>query len=118
MSWGAMEEHRMRSQYLAAIAIIAACAGAGWAVQSVRTADYCPQPSPASVAMLFAPCQAFDTAMGHVVTREEAVRMGLLKPAKQPVQSVPNQEQPAPTPAQVAERLLLAKEHATVGVAR
>jgi len=56
--------------------------------------------------------------MGHAVTREEAVRMGLLTPATQPVQSVPNQEQPAPTPAQVAERLLLAKEHATVGVAR
>ena len=110
----------MKSQYLAAIAITAVCAGAGWAVQSVRTADYCPQPSAASVATLFAPCQAFDTAMGHAVTREEAVRMGFLTRAAQPVQSVPNQEQPAPTPAQVVAQghQQLAKERATVGVAK
>jgi hypothetical protein len=110
----------MKSQYLAAIAITAVTAGAAWAVHLVGTAEYCPQPSAASVAMLFAPCQAFDTAMGHAVTREEAVRMGLLKPATQPVQSVPNQEQPAPTPAQVVaqEHQQLAKERATVGAAR
>jgi hypothetical protein len=108
----------MRSQYLAGIVIAALATGIASAAYSFRSSDYCPQPSAASVAMLFAPCQAFDTAMGHAVTREEALRMGLLTPATQPVQSVPNQEQPAPTPAQVAERLLLAKERATVGVAR
>jgi hypothetical protein len=108
----------MRSRYLAGIVIAALATGIASAAYSIRSSDYCPQPSAASVAMLFAPCQAFDTAMGHAVTREEAVRTGLLTPATQPVQSVPNQEQPAPTPAQVAERLLLAKERATVGVAR
>lgn len=39
---------------------------------------------PASVATLFAPCQAFDTAMGHKVTKKEAVQMGLLRPDAQP----------------------------------
>jgi hypothetical protein len=107
-----------RSQYLAAIAITAVTAGAAWAVHSVGTAEYCPQPSAASVAMLFAPCQAFDTAMGHAVTREEAVRMGLLPPTPGPA-STPAKE-PAPTPAQVVAQdfQTMAQEHATVGVAR
>jgi len=65
---------------LAAIAIATAvAAGAGLAVNHVRGTDYfCPPPSVASVATLFAPCQAFDTAMGHRITRKEAVQMGLL----------------------------------------
>ena len=30
------------------------------------------------MAALFAPCQAFDTAAGHAVTEDQAVKMGLL----------------------------------------
>jgi hypothetical protein len=93
----------MRTEYLAAIAIAALSAGAAFAVYSVKTDDYCPQPSAASVAALFAPCQAFDTAMGHAVTKKEAVMMGLLAPTGQPT----------PPPA----TQLAAQEHATVGVA-
>jgi len=71
----------MSIQHLAVIAIATAvAAGAGLAIQSVRGTDYyCPPPSAASVAMLFAPCQAFETAMGHKITKKEAVQMGLLK---------------------------------------
>ena len=92
----------MRTEYLAGIAILAVAAGVGLAVQSVRTDDYCPQPSATSVAALFAPCQAFDTANGYSVTKEQAVRMGLLTPA----------EQRLPPAVQLA-----AHEHATVGMA-
>jgi hypothetical protein len=92
----------MRTEYLAGIAILAVVAGAGLAIQSVRTNDYCPRPSATSVAALFAPCQAFDTAIGHSVSKKEAVMMGLLTPA----------EQPAPPATQLA-----AQEHATVGMA-
>ena len=86
----------MKDLFVAVIAIVAAVAGL--AVYFVKGTDYyCPQPSAASVATLFAPCQAFDAAMGHKVTKKEAVMMGLLTPAE-------------PTsPA--------TKEHATVGVA-
>jgi hypothetical protein len=45
---------------------------------------YCPSPSAASVATLFAPCQAFNSAMGHPVSKQEAVKMGLLTPDEQP----------------------------------
>ena len=70
---------------LAALAIaIAVAAGAGLAIYSVRGTDYyCPSPSPASVATFFAPCQAFDTAMGHKISKEESVQMGLLTPEEQ-----------------------------------
>ena len=61
----------------------------------------CPPLSLASVATLFAPCLAFDSAMGRRVTKQEAVLMGLLTPAE------------PTTPA----TQLAAKEHATVGVA-
>ena len=64
--------------------------------------DYCPQPSAASVAKLFAPCQAFESAIGHAITKKEAVQMGLLTPDEQP-------ERPATQ--------LAAGEHATVGLA-
>jgi hypothetical protein len=91
----------MRTEYLAAIAIAALSAGAGLAFQSVRTNDYCPQPSAASVAALFAPCQAFDTAIDHSVTKKQAMMMGLLTPT----------EQRMPPAVQSA-----AREHATVGL--
>ena len=75
----------MSTQSLAVIAIAAAvAAGAGHAIRSVGGTDYyCPPPSAASVATLFAPCQAFDTAMGRKITKKEAVRMGLLKPKEE-----------------------------------
>jgi hypothetical protein len=78
----------MKDGDLAAIAIATAvAAGAGLAVYSVKGTDYyCPPPSAASVATLFAPCQAFDTAMGHKVTKKEAVQMGLLTPDEQSTQ--------------------------------
>ena len=48
-------------------------------IEYVRGTDcYCPPATAASVETLFAPCQAFDTAMGHKITRKEAVQMGLL----------------------------------------
>ena len=75
----------MKTEYLAAIVIAVLAAGAGLAAYSARgQADFCPQPSAASVTALFAPCQTFDTAMGHAVSKPEAVRMGLLTPAEQP----------------------------------
>jgi hypothetical protein len=77
----------MRTEYLAFIALAAFTAGAGLAANSVRgQADFCAQPSAASVTALFAPCQTFDAAMGHVVTKKEkeAVQMGLLTPDEQP----------------------------------
>jgi hypothetical protein len=40
--------------------------------------------SAASVATLFAPCQAFESAMGHRVSKQEAVQIGLLTPDEQP----------------------------------
>lgn len=86
----------MRTEYLAALVIAAFAAGAGLAAYSVRDqADFCPQPSAASVTTLFAPCQVFDTAMGRAVSKPEAVRLGLLTP----------DEQPAPPATQLAARL-------------
>ena len=50
---------------------------------SVRQGDqYCPSPSAASVAALFAPCQAFESAMGREVSKQEAVKMGLLRSSR------------------------------------
>jgi hypothetical protein len=66
---------------LFAICGVAIGAGAIW---SHPGGDYCPNPSAASVTALFAPCQAFDSAMGREVTRQEAVQMGLLIPAQRP----------------------------------
>jgi hypothetical protein len=57
----------------------------GLGAYSVRSGDeYCPSPSAASVATLFAPCQAFESAMGRKVSKQEAAQMGLLTPAEQP----------------------------------
>ena len=35
------------------------------------------------MAALFAPCQAFDTAFGHAVTEDQAVKMGLLNSSQE-----------------------------------
>jgi len=92
----------MKDLFVAAIAIVAAVAGL--AVYLVKGTDYyCPQPSAASVATLFAPCQAFDTAMGHKVTKTEAVQMGLLKTDEQT--SIAHDKPPAAPVAQLAARL-------------
>jgi hypothetical protein len=93
----------MRTGDLAAITIATVAAGAaGLAIYSVRGTDYyCPPPSAASVAALFAPCQAFDTAMGHKVTKKEAVQMGLLTPDMQPAE--PADMQSAEPAARLAE---------------
>jgi hypothetical protein len=115
---GAMERTvAMRTAYLASIATVALGAIVGSAVYSIGTADYCPQPSPSSVATLFAPCQAFDAAMGRSITKKEAAQMGLLKTDGRP--AVAPARQPEPTPAQlVAEDFqIIAQERATVGVA-
>jgi len=51
----------------------------GLGAYSIRPDDkYCPSPSAALVAALFAPCLAFDRAMGREVSKKEAVQMGLL----------------------------------------
>jgi hypothetical protein len=97
-----MEIIAMRTEDLAVIVIMAVAAGVGLAYSVKNEPAYCPEPSAASVATLFAPCQAFESAMGHRVTKQEAVQMGLLAPS----------EQPTPPTAQLA-----AQEHATVGVA-
>ena len=91
----------MKTEDLAVIVIMAVAAGVGIAYSVMSEPGYCPPPSPASVATLFAPCQAFESAMGHRVTRQEAVMMGLPTPGE---------------PTSPATQLA-AKEHATVGVA-
>ena len=75
----------MKSEYLAAalLAIVAVAISVG--ANSVQpSSNYCPNPSAASVTALFAPCQAFDSAMGHPVSKQEAVQMGVLMPDEQP----------------------------------
>ncbi len=82
----------MRTEYLVAVAAVASTVAGGLAVYSVSSqSDYCPQPSATSVTALFAPCQTFDTAMGHAVSKPEAVRMGLLAPEEQPASPVVTQ---------------------------
>ena len=84
----------MKTEYLAAIAIAGFTAGAGFAAYSVRgQADFCPQPSAASVTALFAPC----------LTKEEPVQMGLLTPDEQAVLT-PEQQRVWPATL-VADRL-------------
>jgi hypothetical protein len=82
----------MRTEDLAVVVIMAAAAGAGLAYSIKSEPGYCPQPSAASVATLFAPCQAFESAMGHRVTKQEAVQMGLLAPDAQPSPGYPRTE--------------------------
>jgi hypothetical protein len=95
----------MRTEDLGVTAIMAVAAVVGIA-RSVKneTAYYRPKPSPALVEMIFAPCQAFDTAVGHAVTKQEAVQVGLRTPTLA--------EPPAVTQSQS-----VAQDHAAVGVA-
>jgi hypothetical protein len=79
---------------------------------SIKAGDeYCPSPSPASVTALFAPCQTFDTAVGHSVSKQEAVQMGLLAPDLQPEPATQLAHNPAPLPLPQAEK-------GTVGLAK
>src|ERR1700722_8076014 len=74
----------MKSDYIVAGILVGAMV-VGLRAYSVRSGEeYCPSPSAASVASLFAPCQTFDSAMGHPVSRQDAVQMGLLTPDERP----------------------------------
>ncbi|MET4426411.1 hypothetical protein ABIB87_009024 [Bradyrhizobium sp. JR18.2] len=94
----------MKSRDLAAIVVATVICGIGYTAYVVRDqGNVCPRPSATSVASLFAPCQAFDTAIGHSVSRPQAVQMGLLAPV----------EQVSPQATRLARQ-----ERATVGQAR
>jgi hypothetical protein len=55
----------MKSDYIVAGILVGAMV-VGLRAYSVRSGDeYCPSPSATSVASLFAPCQAFESAMGR-----------------------------------------------------
>jgi hypothetical protein len=84
----------MKDEYLVAALLIGAAAIGLGANRVQSPSEYCPNPSPASVTALFAPCQAFDTAIGHPVSKQEAIRLGLLTP----------DEQPTPAATQLAAR--------------
>jgi hypothetical protein len=74
----------MKSDYIVAGILFGAMV-VGLGAYSVRPSDeYCPSPSAVSVTTLFAPCQAFESAMGHPVSKQEAVQMGLLTPDERP----------------------------------
>ena len=105
----------MKTRYLATIAITAVAAMAVLVLYSVRSDVYCPRPSPVSVAALFAPCQAFDTAMGRSVTKQDAVRMGLLKPDEKPGPT-PLKEEPNPAQLIAQDFQAIAQERATSGI--
>jgi hypothetical protein len=63
---GEIEDHPMKSDYIAAAILVMVAVAIGAGMNAVHpSSDYCPSPSPASVEALFAPCAAFDTAMGH-----------------------------------------------------
>src|SRR5260370_12836408 len=85
----------MKSQFWAP-ALLAVCAVAiSVGVNLIHPSDqFCPNPSAASVTALFAPCHAFDTAMGRSVSKQEAVQMGLLTPDLQPLQPQPATQLP------------------------
>jgi hypothetical protein len=74
----------MKSDYVVAGILVGAMAVGLGAYSVHRGEEYCPSPSAASVAKLFAPCQAFDTSMGQNVSKQEAVQMGLLTPDERP----------------------------------
>jgi hypothetical protein len=68
----------MKDQTLAVIALGVVAIGAAWTVHTLASTDYyCPGPSASSVVALLAPCQAFDAALGHTISGDEAVRIGL-----------------------------------------
>lgn len=73
----------MKDQTLGVIALGVVAVGAAWTVHTLTSTDYyCPGPSASSVVALLAPCQAFDTALGHTVSGGEAVQIGLRWGAK------------------------------------
>jgi len=73
----------MKNDYIVAGILFSAMV-VGLGAYSVRSgSEYCPNPSPARVETVFAPCQAFDSAMGHRVSKE-AVQLGLLMPGERP----------------------------------
>jgi hypothetical protein len=74
----------MKSDYVVAAVLVGAMAISLGAYSVHSDDEYCPSPSAASVTTLFAPCQAFDTAMGSEVSKQEAVKMGLLMPDERP----------------------------------
>jgi hypothetical protein len=80
----------MNSDYLfAAVLVIVAVTISLGATWTGRGSSYCPSPSAASVTALFAPCQAFDTAIGYPTSRQDAVQMGLLTHDEQPTTAAP-----------------------------
>jgi hypothetical protein len=82
----------MKDQTLGVIALGVVAVGAAWTVHTLTSTDYyCPGPSAASVVALLAPCQAFDTALGHTVSSDQAVQMAL------PWRIEPDPANPAPT---------------------
>ena len=79
----------MKDQTLGAIALGVIAVGAAWTVHTLTSTDYyCPGPSASSVVALLAPCQAFDTALGHTVSGDQAVQIGMRWGAK-PDQATP-----------------------------
>jgi hypothetical protein len=74
----------MKSDYIVAGILVGAIIAGIGAIAVRPSNEYCPSPSAASVATLFAPCQAFDSAMGREVSKQEAVQMGLLTPDERP----------------------------------
>lgn len=80
----------MKGELLVAALLVTACVAIGIEMNSIGTnsSEYCPDPSAVSVEALFAPCQTFDSAMVHPVSKQEAKQMGLLSPEEQPA---PNQ---------------------------
>jgi hypothetical protein len=74
----------MKSDYIVAGILVGAMVVGLGAYSGHPGGEYCPSPSAASVATLFAPCQAFDSAMGRKVSKQEAVQMGLLTPPERP----------------------------------
>ena len=86
----------MKSRLQALVAAVAVAAGAVWSVHVSKFGGSCPRPSAASVEMLFAPCQVFDTAMVSPISPSDV--------------GLPN----LPTPN--AAPLVAAREHLTVGL--
>jgi hypothetical protein len=96
----------MKNRDLAGIIVASVICGVVYSAYLVRTqSNVCPKPSASSITSLLAPCQAFDTAIGHTVSKQEAVHMGLLRPDES---NTPGAPRLAASPE---------NERATVGVA-
>jgi hypothetical protein len=81
---GTAEDPAMKSDYIVAGILVGAMVVGVGAYSAHPGDEYCPSPSAASVAKLFAPCQVFDAAMGREVSKQESVQPGLLTPDDQP----------------------------------